>query len=169
MNDRHSDESNDAQDLDATDRDLVDRLRADAEAARPEFSAELHDRICARLDTTERSDVLDAPPDTRVARWWARRAWWSMAALLTIATTIVIVWSNRAPDVTKSTSLTPDPLAGLETLASASGDAVTDIGAAVASVLAFDPWEDLEHDARVAADLLLDQLPLGLLESRDSP
>ena len=72
-----------------------------------------------------------------------------------------------APTTTASAHPSPDPLAGLDALADVSNTAAADVGALVDATLARKQWAYLDHDARAATEMLLDNLPLKMLVAKE--
>ncbi|MCX7428334.1 MAG: hypothetical protein NTW96_22230, partial [Planctomycetia bacterium] len=74
---------------------------------------------------------------------------------------------SETPTTTALAHRSPDPLAGLDALADVSNLAATDVGALVDSTLARKQWAYLDHDARAATEMLLDNLPLKMLVAKE--
>jgi hypothetical protein len=154
---------------------LADRLRREAEASRPAFSEELYERIClvVKLD-----DGL-SPPETASPRSETasprpnRRLWLSVAATLLLAGTSLLAWQLNNPNTpvtlppidNNSIASIPQDLDGISEITdnTAAGALLVD------SALTTEGWAYLDHDARVATELILNQLPLDALASSVEP
>jgi hypothetical protein len=156
------------------ERELAERLRREAEASRPAFSEALHSRFVEAI----REHAGQAGVERRVARPWRRPAYLGVvaacAAACLVVATLVVLRRAESPGLTSGTPTTtalahpsPDPLAGLDALADVSNLAATDVGALVDSTLARKQWAYLDHDARAATEMLLDNLPLKMLVAKE--
>ncbi len=148
------------------------RLTAEAEAGRPEFSQRLHDRIMQSIREASRPR----------ARGFAPRR---MAFLLSVAGSAVAVaallvfWLARdvdrestaahtpaPPAVDTGTDEAPQPDLALspreETLTSVAPPAADRLTALVDATFTGSQWAYLDHDARLAASLVLGHLPFEL-------
>ncbi|MHC4399951.1 MAG: hypothetical protein ACYTG0_09750 [Planctomycetota bacterium] len=149
------------------EKQLAERLRRDARGAKPDFSEGLHSRICQAVRQSE-------PPKSRRTQWfaWRRRRWlMAVAAALVISATLAAWWLSRPPlpiegrDESKvAVDDTPTPVddppvpvvdPGLITGAE-------ELWASVDTTLSAGQWAYLDHDARLAAEMLLDQLPFDV-------
>ncbi|HLA84413.1 MAG TPA: hypothetical protein VJL29_06440 [Thermoguttaceae bacterium] len=143
----------------AAEVDLERRLRAEATADRPEFSETLHARIVEALPA-ETMPILRRP--TSVER--RRRLLAALAASLVVAVGLAawqlrrpsdpgsVIVSNGAPDSTTESF-------AMDTVARTGG---AEFGLMVDETLARGQWAYLDHDAKVAANMLMDQLPIEL-------
>jgi hypothetical protein len=163
---------------------LADRLRREALASRPEFSAELHARLCRAIEKHQAESVAIEPRPARVGP--ATR--WAVAALAAccLLAAAVVVWQTAArpgggsgqepgelagvkepasqpnmPD-TVAIAATVDPLAGLEDMTDAAGRAADELGSLVDSAVATQRWAYLDHDARQAMETLAARLPFDV-------
>ena len=157
------------------ERVLADRLRREAEASRPAFSEELHERICLvtnQGDAPSRSETASPRPEIPSPRP-DRRLWLTAAATLLLAGASLLAWQLNNPN--PSVPLTPidnGPIAGVSQDLDGFGE-ITDSTAAgallVDSALTTEGWAYLDHDARVATELVLNQLSLDTLVSNVEP
>lgn len=171
------------------ERALADGLKREAEASRPEFSEALHARI--RRAVAESPPRAGRPIDP--LRYSPVRRWAYVAAAATVAVAATaIVWQavlTPAPDLAPTnvapTNVAPthvakspdpdggpsgvpqsDPLKGLNVFVEKiTGDVPERVDRTMASTLIAGQWAQLDHDARLAASLLTDPLPLGMLAS----
>jgi len=161
---------------------LAERLRREAAAERPAFSETLHRRIIAGV---ARRDIRPRPT---AARRLGPRTWLTAAlvASVAVAATIAVSWyvdrgiSDPAvpqetvvvtPSHVSPEHISPDPqpseqpeldpldaeLYRLEVVASVTAQSV---GSLVDATLRESQWAYLDHDARLAADMMLAQIPL---------
>ncbi len=161
------------------ERRLADRLRREAEDRRPEFSESLHQRI---VEATTWHKVQPRPaafgrPELR--------AWLGAALAVGIAVVATVgVWQyvhREAPQALqpRETAVLPpgevaEPETGhdvppvdveqspLDPLDAVAGGTAETVGNLVDATLRKSQWAYLDHDARLAADLMLAQLPLDL-------
>ena len=155
------------------EKTLADRLRREAQATCPAFSERLHAQIVRAV--RERGGAQSLPPGKSS---WQRS--WAIAvaaaaclAITSLAAWRLAVWEAPIPDPVEGTALvpsTPDDLApALDALVEMPDGTAQGLGSAIDSALADQRWAYLDHDARVAAGLLLDQLPLDMLAANDEP
>ena len=150
------------------ERVLADRLRREAEASRPAFSEELHERICLvtnQGDAPSRSETASPRPEIPSPRP-DRRLWLTAAATLLLAGASLLAWQlNINSDTQVSNPNTPAPVTpnddGPMDQDLAGFSEITDSTAAgallVDSILTTEGWAYLDHDARVATELVLNQ------------
>jgi len=156
---------------------LAERLRREAEAERPAFSEALHRRIVGTLPTT-----TARPRPGGAGRRSPRR--WLVAALVAGAVVGAALVLSRALDHRAQGPTAPDETAvappesapenvprphpgaaeqaGLGPLGAVAGGSAADIDRLVDATLVKSKWAYLDHDARLAASLMLDQIPLDL-------
>jgi len=150
------------------ERDLAERLRREAEASRPDFSEELHRRICLVI---EQGDAPSPRPEKRAPGF--PRMWATVAATLLVAGAVLLAWQSYNPQVVDpgTTVEETSPEAVAEELAELSTVTQDTVEGAlqVDSHLAAEGWAHLDHDAQVATELILDQLPLDMLASSKEP
>ena len=172
-------------------RRLAERLRREAAAERPAFSEALHRRIVAGV---ARRDIKPRPT---AARRLGPRTWLTAALVASVAVTAAIAvsrYANRsisdpaAPQETVAvtpshtspdhTSPNPqpseqpelDPLGPeLGPLDAVAGVTAQSVGSLIDATLRESQWAYLDHDARLAADMMLAQIPLdfGLLAEEE--
>ncbi|OHB71037.1 MAG: hypothetical protein A2V70_15135 [Planctomycetes bacterium RBG_13_63_9] len=151
---------------------LADRLKQEAKASRPAFSEALHARICRAV----RQRQTAVPP--RVVAGRSRRRWAvATAAAACLVGAVVVVWqmdylsgrTPEAPEHARRNGDSSDPLAQLGAIARVANNTTTDVGMLMDSDLTARQWAYLDHDARVATRLLIEQLPLDMLASTDKP
>lgn len=156
------------------EKQLAERLKAEAQADRPAFSEALHDRI---VRSVEEARVQPRPrPPTK----WLGQPWLSVAIAGTLLIGgLVVAWQIRqraqsVPVPSPGNLLVehdsePEPeLPGegpsedvnpLEALAERTPE---DVAPIVDSALTDPQWAYLDHDMKLAANLLMDQLPFEL-------
>ncbi len=143
---------------------LADRLRSEADASRPPFSEGLHARICQAIEHRE-------PPALRRPAPQPRRRWLSlvMAATLLIGVSVAAWWlaarAGPAPQESRQEvfmAAAPDPVATPDIIAAPPGEALEQFSMLVDSTLATGQWAYLDQDARMAAQLLINQLPFDV-------
>ena len=163
---------------------LADQLKREAEASRPAFSEVLHTRICQAVRRCE----APTSRDPSALRW--QRGWVYVAiAASGLLCASLVVWHAihspvHEPGPTKvatppdpapqpppepAPQPTPDPLADLDALVDLTRQAPERVGATVESTLLAGQWAYLDHDARLAAEVLIGQLPLDMLASANEP
>jgi hypothetical protein len=144
---------------------LADRLRREAQATRPAFSEALHARICQAVKRCE------PPVPRRATPWWLRSRWLpvAIAAMLLVSISLVTWLLNRstgpAPRLREpggAVAQTPDPVADAEMITRRTADTAKEVGMLVDSTLSTGQWAYLDHDARVAVQLLINQFPLDV-------
>lgn len=146
---------------DGHEGDLARRLRAEAAADRPDFSEGLHARIMASLPADRPAIDAGRPRPVRGRRWLAG----SLSAAMLMAG-VVIGWHVRGMGVgqtaaPKETAVAESdtPLAAMGAVRYAGG---AEVGRMIDEGFARSQWAYLDHDARLAAELIMDQLPLEL-------
>ena len=150
---------------------LADRLRREALAARPEYSETLHARIGRAVRQRQAAEV---PVRRRPAalRLLPHGALATVAAI-GVFSAVLIAWqvidrfgeSDTAGGdaVAERVDERTDAPVELEVLAGLPDRAAEGIDALVASTMVQQRWAYLDHDARLAAQMLLDQLPFDVL------
>ncbi len=144
------------------ERGLADRLQAEAKATRPAFSDALHDRICQSLKPQA------TPPARRASGRRSVHARLSAAvvATLLVGAGLVASWLGKSP----GPGLPPDAggiasidlqetAADPDMITAPTGEVAERLALMVDEALTTSQWAYLDHDARVAVRLLLDQLP----------
>jgi len=155
------------------EKTLADRLRREARATCPAFSETLHAQIVRAV--RQQGAQSRRPPGKS---WWQRR--WAVAvaaaaclAITSLAVWRLAVWETPIPDPVEGTALVPstpdDSAPALDALVELPDGTAEGLGSAIDSALADQRWAYLDHDARIAAGLLLDQLPLDMLAAHDEP
>jgi len=158
--------------LNDEERRLADRLKREAQATRPVFSEAFHARICQSLRQCE------APvrrPGTQAklwsAPWWLRSGWLpvAIAATLLVGVSLVAWWLGRPPgpepgvrEVVIIPAEPPVPGTDPDMITGATARTAEHVGILVDSTVSAGQWAYLDHDARVAFRLLMDQLPLDV-------
>jgi hypothetical protein len=147
------------------ERRLADRLKREAQATRPAFSEALHVRICEALKQCE------APVRQGIVTWWLRTGWWpvAIAATLLVSVSLVAWWLGRPPgpearsrEVVTIPIESPDPVADPGMITGPTARTAEHVGMLVDSTVSAGQWAYLDHDARVAFRLLMDQLALDV-------
>lgn len=148
---------------------LADCLKREAEASRPAFSEGLHARIRQEVAHGELHSWR-RPAARPLGRRWISAA---VAATCVVSASLVawqlVAWhlSTRSvpepgpPEVTALVSEPADPLAGLSAIADVT-DRAEHVGMLVYSSLTTQQWAYLDHDARIATRMLIDQWPLEI-------
>ena len=152
---------------------LAQRLKSEATADRPEFSDELHARIVGAVRQTENFRDRGKTPSSLLPDSSLRRFRWAFIGVAAACAVVVLTaaWWVGGRQVPQPGGLQPEapvargqpsePLTSpdrIMEIADASSQRLTD---AVDSV-ALDRWAYLDHDAKVALDMLTDPLPLGI-------
>ena len=155
------------------ERRLAERLRREAEASRPAFSDALHLRFVEAIGRHAAQTRVERPAARPWRPAYAGVAACVAAACLVVATLVVLRRAETpgpVPGTPTTTALahpSPNPLAGLDALADVSNTAAADVGLLVDSTLARKQWAYLDHDARAATEMLLDNLPLKMLVGKE--
>lgn len=155
-------------------RALAEALKREAEAMRPEFSEGLHERICVAL---RQSQARAAP--LLVASWRGRR--WISAAVAAVCVIGVSLaaWQLIGPSAPVPVPVVPvveeaklpeasDPLEGWSEATVEPRRTVQLVGLMVDSNLTVNQWASLNHDARLATRMLIDQLPFDVTGAREN-
>ncbi len=157
----------------AGERGLAERLRREAEASHPAFSEELHQRICL---VVEQGD-LPSPPRERTSPI-GRRLWTSVAATLLLVGSVLLGWQLKNLEVAQPEMPQPEGVENDTSLAMVSAELgglsdvtnrTTDGALRMDSALTTKGWAHLDHDARLATELVLNQFPLDMLVSNSEP
>ena len=139
---------------------LRKRLNEEAMAARPEFSQTLHDRFCDAIRESV-STENNARPDTKPTIRHYRLIPAAITAAACLAIAAGIYWWGHSPSPQAiSTPSAPNPLAAL---ADVPARAALSAEATASGMLASNQWGGLNEDAKTAAKMLLDSLPLNML------
>ncbi len=164
------------------ERALADRLKREAEASRPAFCEALHAKICRAVASTTIGP--GRPPVERrgkPATSRRHRAYAAVAAACAVSVLLVVWQAVNSPqtptdpppvadqlprDSANRPSESPaDLLADFNALVDLTGGAPQRVEETVESTLFAGQWAYLDHDARLAASLLIDPLPLEVLAS----
>lgn len=144
------------------ERKLADRLRGEAEATRPAFSEALHARICQSLKPRA------APLTRQSGGWRSSRTWLSAAVAVTLVVSVAILASRPGrpprpgvlpPSGGAASIDLQETAADPDMITAPTGEVAQRVGLMVDEALTKGQWAYLDHDARVAVRLLLDQLP----------
>ena len=157
---------------------LTELLKQEAEQTRPVFSGALHARICRAVDE---ADMAERPrPVDR------RRLVRVIIDVAVVASLVVGVFyllyqgatpnpitpnpdSMAGPGSTGHGVVEPEPEEDLQTPIDMPVNTVVDIGLLVDSTLTNGRWAYLDHDAQLAANMLLDQLPSSVAWPAEEP
>ena len=151
---------------------LRSALKDDAAASRPVFSEELHAKIVGAIQEKTRQKTSVAL--RRVPRRTAMAGWLAVAAASLLVGGTLLAWhlaSNRIPSTPPGIAPSrpavvlaqaDEPEMDLDELAGLANDAAKDLDLLVRTRLTEGRWAYLDHDARLAAEALLDQLPFDL-------
>jgi len=164
------------------ERRLAERLRCEAEAQCPEFSELLHRRIVDALGARQVEPRKDFRSRFGPRTWLVGALVASVAIVATVAISPYL--DRRQPPVApqpKETAVVPpdasqlpQPVrqpearspgaekARIDPIDAVAGGSAETVGNLVDATLTKSQWAYLDHDARVAADLVLAQLPLDL-------
>ena len=149
---------------------VADRLKREASSSRPAFSESLHARICRAVESGKSRPA-------RRFKWPAFR--WPIAAAVVAAACAAGVWLiapylNRTPtlepspvhvaDSVPETPETPDPLVELRNVGLGI-DRTAMVSLSVDEELTTQGWAYLDHDAHLAAGLVIDQLPFEIVSA----
>ena len=144
---------------------LANRLREEAQATRPEFSQELHQRICQAVQQDKTLPVRHP----RAAPWRQRFLPLAVAAALLLGVSFTAWWFSRpaeqGPGPTEIAESVADPF----DLAGETGRAAEQFGLLVDSALNQQQWGYLDHDVQLAARLFIEQLPLAEAGDEEFP
>ena len=156
-----------------TEARLNARLVVEAAADRPEFSQVLHDRIM--------QSVREAPPRAvrgPVRRRLAPRLWMVGSATVAAVAILLAAWLARGvdPDSTAARpgpSIPPDPVTDLPDaddtpLAVVAAPAADRFAALVDATVSGSQWAFLDHDAQLAAGMVLNHIPFSTPQT-DTP
>jgi len=151
---------------------LAERLKHEAEVTRPAFSEALHARICRAVGQCELRE-LPQPSAPLLRRPWV----WSAIAVTLLLGALLLVWKTRVPTgptpepigVARRTEREPEPAEEAELPTDVIVDVPVDVGVLVDSTLANRRWAYLDHDARLAAQVLIAQLPLDMTSPTEEP
>ncbi len=151
---------------------LRSALKDYALASRPVFSEDLHAKILGAIQEKTHEKTTVAP--RHATRHAAVSGWLAVAAASLLVGGVLLTWyvaSNRIPSAQPgivpphpdvATAQTDEPEMDLDELAGLANDAAKDLNVLVRSRLTEGQWAYLDHDARLAAEALLDQLPFDL-------
>ena len=146
---------------------LADRLKQEAWASQPEFSEALHERICQAIEDT----ATLAPRHAATSLRRPRMAYAAAAAVCVVGVPLLawrlsvalapqalppelapaVVHAPEAPDELLAQNIPPSHLLAID-----AGRSMQD-------------WADLQHDARMATQMLIDQLPLEMTSPAEQP
>ncbi len=167
------------------EQQLIERLRQEAAQRRPEFSEELHRRICRAVEQ-ERAQ----PSRLRRRGWWADGRRWTIlgagaavaAGIALLGAAMLLGWIDLdrpgapeapVPVVHNEPRVPVEPAPGPvergpETVPPAevpflAEEAAARVGLLVDATLDNRQWAYLDHDLRLGAELLVDRLPWELV------
>lgn len=152
---------------------LADCLKHEAQASQPAFSEALHARICRALKQSEAQPSRDSGILPSPRRW----AYAAIAATCLVGGLLVawglsnMFWPEPLPPDVESVVVVPpqasEPLPELDALTGVTGRTADQVGMLVDSTLTTQQWAYFQHDARIAAGLLIDQLPLDIASAAE--
>lgn len=141
---------------------LAERLRREAEQSRPDFSPELHARLCQAIAAERPAAVARRPRPWRAV----------MAAAVVAASAAAALWLVRekpADSIDRPTEVAqvvpPAPTVpdeGASRVASLARDVPAEIPRMVDSAIEAPRWAWLDHDARLTVELVAAPLPTDL-------
>lgn len=130
------------------DRRAIDRLRKEAQRSRPAFSENLHHRLrAAVLPLAARSPVQ------------ARRPVWALAAVAGLLVCAAASWYGWSR-VERRAAARASMVAAWASLPDSAELGVREMDRLADSLVTFQPWTDLDHDARLAASAVAECFPL---------
>jgi len=155
-------------------RALAEALKREAEAMRPEFSESLHARICSAL----KQDGVRAAP-LPGASWRGHPRLWAAAAAVCLLGVSLAVWQLIGPSAPLPVPAVPaieeaklpevtDPLRELSEATVEPRRTAQLVGLTLDSSLTLNQWASLDHDARLATRMLIDQLPFDVTGMREN-
>ena len=165
-------------------RVTADRLRNEARQTRPAFSESLHARICRAV---EGSKIAEPPRRVAPSRFGRIGITAALAASLVVAVSY-LVWQGSTPsgpvsprrlmpkpanlaDRNGQENIVVEPELGpdedLQSPTDVPGNPAVDIGLLVDLTLTDRRWAYLDHDARLAARMLLTQLSPSIVWPED--
>jgi hypothetical protein len=130
------------------DRRVIARLREEAEQSCPAFSEDLHSRL--------RAAVLPVAAKASVPAWRPAWALGAVAALIAMSSVAWYSWS-RASRVSTSPAAV---VAAWSSLPESAQLGVQEINRLTDGFATWQPWTDLDHDARLAASAVAESFPL---------
>ena len=160
---------------------LGERLRREAMASRPEFSDDLHARLCLAIGHV---DVRPTPTPAAADR--APRGLLAVAVVVALCMASAIAWrsiqwSPAASDEDSSMIADRgsqerkdepgplvDPLTGIATFSQFADQATEQLDVLVASAVQKQQWADLDHDAQLMWESIAAQLPFEVPSSLPS-
>ncbi len=134
-------------------------LRTEAADRRPEFSEALHSRIMGAVESSPPVRPSGWLATDRQRRWLAGTIAGALAVVLMLVAWQSGVFAPTGPEEEFAQETTLDPA---EVLTGTDG---AKVGLMVDQTLAQSQWAYLDHDAKIAANLLMDQLPFELASS----
>lgn len=144
------------------ERELGELLKSEAMRTRPEFSPQLHRRFFDAVKESTLGSRANLPQPIRNGRNLGlrllRATLATAAACLIVASAGVLWWNRSAP--LDMPAAAPNPLAAFT---DAAGHASHDAAQAADSALAANQWSRIDEDAKTAAKMLLENLPLDML------
>ncbi len=147
-----------------TEQELRELLKKEAMLARPDFSPDLHERFRNAIRTSlpgERDGAPQYLKNTRENRLHRRlRSFAAAGAACVIIASAGVFWWNRTTSAPRISAAAPNPVAAFTDVA---GRASLDAALAADDALAANQWGRLDEDAKTAAKMLLENLPLDML------
>ena len=144
------------------ERRLRELLKKEATDSRPDFSQTLHERFCeaVRASVQHESDGARTVRGPNSGRFRPRLGIFTAAAACLAIATGVYWWSDSISMQTDLPAQSPNPLV---TLADVAGRVTLDAGTKAENTMAANQWGSLNEDAKTAAKMLLESLPLNML------
>ncbi len=144
---------------------LIERLRQEARASRPDFSAALHARVCGAVfaDKQPMLPVRHAASAGQIVAWFA-----VVAVILAALAVPAALWikgqePNQAPlAIGKTQPAEPDSSDDLASMTAQVANAADDLGELISSEVSEAQWAGLDHAAQAAMQSLADRLPIDL-------
>jgi hypothetical protein len=134
------------------------RLRQEASATRPEFSAQLHERLRQAIRHELPRPASSYFHTVRPTRW---PLWAGTVAAAAVAVVAVVLWQNGVGnrDATVAPTATPEQFVAVVAFGSQMPQRV---GGLIDSALSDGRWAYLDHDAQAAVEALIRCLPAEL-------
>lgn len=151
-------------------RILAERLRRDALVDRPDFSPALHQRLCHAVRQSRARRATAPRHESQrglTARWVAADrplVGWAALSMATmgVLAMVVFVWRPSGSHEPLAAQRAADPTASLAALVSLPDRATNELERWLTVATADPQWAFLGHDARLAAEMLVGDLPRNL-------
>jgi hypothetical protein len=164
------------------DKLLAERLRQEAMQSRPAFSEALHARV---LHAVQTGPAEERPLPRRAASGWRLRRMLPAAAAVCLLMAVGVGWRVLRPTAPPpgggqqvahraapshgdpAIAMTTLPASDVDALAELADQATDGLGTLVDAAVVSQQSAYLDHDVRLAAEILMDRLPLDLTASEE--